>query len=1142
MRDFVHLHVHSEYSLLDGAARISDLAAKSSALGMKAVAITDHGVMYGVVDFYKACKEHGIKPIIGCEVYVAPRKLDGREGRQDKDYAHFILLAKDDEGYSNLVKLCSMGFLQGFYYKPRIDYDVLEQHSAGLIGLSACLSGDIPRLVLANRMDDALDMAKRLKRIFAPGDFYIELQDHGFVEQKQVNLGLIEIAKTAGLPLVATNDVHYINRDDAEAQDVLMCIQTGKFVDETDRMKIESDQLYLKSGDEMAELFSHVPGALDNSLAIADKCNVEFDFTKHYLPGFEVPESEDNEAYLRRLCMDGLNRIYGEPSKKVIERLDYELGVINSMGFTNYFLIVWDFIKYAKDNGIVVGPGRGSAAGSLCAYALGITGIDPIKYDLLFERFLNPERISMPDIDIDFCADRRQEVIDYVVEKYGSDHVAQIITFGTMAARAVIRDVGRVLRVPYGEVDRIAKMVPQELNVTIEKALSKNAELRELYESDYSVGKLIDLARKLEGLPRHASTHAAGVVIAAKPLTEHVPVQKNDEVITTQFTMKVLESIGLLKMDFLGLRNLTAIRDAVEMIEKNRGIKIDIDALDLSDQKVYDMIGEGDTDGVFQLESGGMRAFLRELKPDCFEDIIAGISLFRPGPMDQIPRYVECKRNPESVRYDHPLQEHILKNTYGCMVYQEQVMQIVRDMAGYSLGRSDLVRRAMSKKNHEVMERERRTFIYGDGKDVPGAVKMGVDERVANSIFDQMMDFASYAFNRSHAAAYGVISYQTAWLKRYYPAEFMAATINSYLGSSDKAAQYLQFCRSSGIPVLQSDVNKSGAYFEVQDGGVRFGLAAIKNVGVMAVLKLIEERKKSGPYKDFFDFCRRTYDFFNKRMVESMIKAGCFDSMGHKRSVLSASYERILDGIGNEKKKIIDGQISLFGGLEGMEDPTMELDDIPEFPSKVALAMEKEVTGMYISAHPLLEYTDKLESFSINTVNLKEDASYDGQTVVMGGLISSRKDKLTRNDDMMSILTLEDLYGVIEVVAFPKVFRRHRAYLEPGNVVSVKGRVSMRDDVASLHLDDIEALDGFKPDAVTGKLVVKLFESGEQQEKVQRVMDVAGYFNGGVPLCIYMQKNGRWLMRPDAASVDACGALVQELGYIAGQANVRMLD
>jgi len=1031
LQDFVHLHVHTEYSLLDGASRIKSLIARAVELGMKSVAITDHGVMYGVIDFYKEAIRNNIKPIIGCEVYTARRSRFDKQANIDSDQGHLILLAKNNTGYKNLMKIVSAGFTEGFYYKPRIDMEVLERYSEGIIALSACLSGDIPTALLNGDYENAKNIALKFNNIFGQGNFYLELQMNGIEEQNIVNQKLVKLGKELGLPLVATNDVHYINRADAKAQEILLCIQTGKNINDEDRMQFSSEDFYFKSAEEMSELFKNLPEALENTSKIAEQCNVELEFNKLHLPKFEVPENEEPYAYLRKLCYHGLKNRYGSNAgKEIEERLEYELDVIRQMGYVDYFLIVWDFIKYAKDHGIMVGPGRGSAAGSIVAYTLGITNIDPIKYNLLFERFLNPERISMPDIDIDFCFERRQEVIDYVIEKYGKDRVAQIITFGTMAARAAIRDVGRALDIPYNEVDTVAKMIPFQAGMTIDKALELNPELRSRYEDDETVMELIDTARRLEGMPRHASTHAAGVVISQAPIVEYVPLQRNEDSITTQFPMGTLEELGLLKMDFLGLRTLTVIRDTVELVKKNHGVEIAIDKLDMDDRNVFRMISEGKTSGVFQIESAGMTQFMKELQPSSLEDIIAGISLYRPGPMDQIPRYLKNKNNPSEIKYHHPLLENILNVTYGCMVYQEQVMQIVRELAGYSMGRSDLVRRAMAKKKVGVMEQERHNFIYGitdsDGNIiVKGAIRNGVDEHTANVIFDEMMDFASYAFNKSHAAAYAVVAYQTAWLKYYYPTEFMAALLNSFLGSSDKVSQYVHECKNLNIDVLPPDINESDVRFSVVNGKIRFGMAAVKNVGVNQVAGIIDERRTNGLFKSFGDFCERISGRdVNKRCIESLIKCGAFDSFGVYRSRLMAVYEKMIDGIQMSKKRNVDGQLSIFDfsmQSEREEVVVEEYPDIKEYPQKTLLAMEKEMLGLYISGHPLGEYEEEFKTrvtlfstdLAINTFENEVEAGLgrdkeikDGAYVTVGGIITVKKTKTTKSNNLMAFVTL----------------------------------------------------------------------------------------------------------------------------------------
>ncbi|MGI6004724.1 MAG: DNA polymerase III subunit alpha [Christensenellales bacterium] len=1073
---FVHLHVHTEYSLLDGASRIGRLLDVCGENGMDALAITDHGVMYGVPEFYKAAHARGIKPIIGCEIYV----VGDMESKipQNREYAHLIVLCQNNEGYQNLMALCSEAFTRGFYYRPRVDYALLKKHSEGLIALSGCLAGEVQRLLLSEDFDGARKEAQRLENIFGKGNFFLELQDAGMMEQKTVNARLLELSKETGIELVATNDVHYVNREDADAHEVLLCIQTGKTMDDQERMRFETDEFYLRTPQEMHDKFKGFPGALENTLKIAERCHVELDFSSRHLPHYDIPEGADGFELLRELCYRGLESKYAYITPELRERMQYELSTIGDMGFTDYFLIVWDFIRYAKENGIMVGPGRGSAAGSLVSYCLDITTVDPIRYELLFERFLNPDRITMPDIDIDFCYERRQEVIDYVVDKYGKDKVAQIITFGTMAARAVIRDVGRALNIPYAEVDRIAKMVPFELKMTIERALKANPELANLAQHDERVGRLIDIAKVLEGMPRHASTHAAGVVISQQPLREHVPLQLNDEVVTTQYAMGVLEEMGLLKMDFLGLRTLTVIRDAVDFVRQSTGKDIDMDRVPLDDAAVYEMLGRGETDGVFQLESAGMRAFMRELKPSTFEDIIAGISLYRPGPMESIPRYVHGKYHPESVRYLHPILEKTLSVTYGCMVYQEQVMQIVRDMAGYSLARSDLVRRVMSKKKFEEMKKEREIFIHGlvEGGEVvvPGAVRRGTPEEVASQVFDEMTSFAQYAFNKSHAAAYAMVAYQTAYLKCHYPVEFMAALLNSVMGSREKISMYIHYCRRHDIRVLPPDINSSMAKFSIDQGGIRFGLAAIKRVGAAAVEGIVGERQRGGRYRSFYDFVRRApSEAVNKAMVESLIMAGCFDGTGVSRARLLAGCENILKSVSGDKKRNIQGQVSLFdmamgGGAEeaacGAED--CDYPSVPDHDRRELLTMEREMTGVYISGHPLDAYRQQMEAFSITALDLLEpeegaeeiSAVKDGSTALLGGIISEVKTKITRSGGMMAFVQLEDFTGTVELLVFPKIYMQYRDLLAQDSIVAVTGRVSKREEAAKILLDEVRPL------------------------------------------------------------------------------------
>ena len=1069
---FCHLHVHTEYSLLDGANRIKDLIARVKSLGMTSCAITDHGVMYGVIDFYKEAKKEGIHPVIGCEVYVC-KDMDAKNDA-GREMSHLILLCENQTGYNNLIKLVSEGFTRGFYYRPRIDYDLLKKHSEGLIALSACLSGDLPKAILNGRMKDALAIARMYQEIFGKDHYYIELQNHGLQEQKQVLPGLIRIANDLDIPLVITNDCHYLTKEDAEAQEILMCIQTGKTLKDENRMRMETDQMYIKSEDEIRALFPDFDDAIQRTEEIARRCNVEFDFETKHLPAYPLPGNETAFEMLKRLCTEGLMRKYAPDRQDAKERLEYELNVISTMGYVDYFLIVWDFINYAKMNGILVGPGRGSGAGSIVAYTLDITAIDPLEYSLLFERFLNPERVSMPDLDIDFDYERRSEVIDYVQRKYGSDHVAQIITFGTMAARLVLRDVGRVMDLPYGLVDQVAKMVPFELNMTLKRALEVNPDLKNAYDGDENIQKLIDTGKKLEGMPRHASTHAAGVLITARPVSDYVPLQTNDQVITTQFPMGTLEALGLLKMDFLGLRTLNVVGDSLQLIKENGGPSMDSYDIPMDDASVYQMISSGDTDGVFQLESGGMRNFLMNMKPRNFEDIIAAISLYRPGPMDSIPRFIQGKQNPASVQYLTPKLEPILNVTYGCMVYQEQVMQIVRDLAGYSMGRSDLVRRAMAKKKHDVMEKEKEYFINGklndDGTiDVPGAVRMGVTREAAEKLFDEMTAFASYAFNKSHAAAYGVVAVQTGWLKKHYPTEFMAALINSIAGSSEKVAYYIEYCRKNNIEIAPPDVNRSMEKFSVDSSSgkkmIRFGLNAVKNVGHGAIRSIIEERERSGPYKDLFDFIdRNAGHLVNKKAVESLIKAGAFDTLNGNRAQKMCVFEKAMDSASKKSNTILAGQISLFGDMSEIASPTPPLPPLEEFGRRQILSQEKEVTGIYVSGHPLEEYASQLSALDINARYLsqyseeKEDGgmSIDQMKVKMGGILTDKRVKATKSGGMMAIINLEDMYGSTEVLAFPKVYERVKDKLIEDTVVLLTGRLIAREDeTPKLLLDNV---------------------------------------------------------------------------------------
>ena len=1081
-KNFTHLHVHTEYSLLDGFSRVKTLVKRAKEKGMSAVAITDHGCMFGAIDFYKAAKAEGIKPIIGCEVYTAPRKLTDKDPNYDKHQGHLVLLAKDMTGYKNLIKIVSKSYVDGFYYKPRTDMDELKKHSQGLIALSACLAGDVPRAIMNGNYDKARKLAMEYRDIFGNGNYYLEIQDHGLPEQKQVNTEVVRLSRELNIPLVATNDVHYVDKDDAKIQDILMCLQMQKTIDDENRMKFPSDEFYLKSREEMEQLFPELEEALDNTNEIAERCNVEFEFNKYHLPRYDVPEGYTTNGYFRELCQKGLVERYGEDCpEEYKERLEYELNTIENMGYVEYFLIVWDFINFAKQNNIMVGPGRGSAAGSIVAYTLKITDIDPMKYSLLFERFLNPERVSMPDIDIDFCYERREEVIDYVKRKYGEDHVAQIITFGTMGAKIAIRDVARVLNVSYNKADQIAKEIPFELGMTIDKAMDSNPTLVELYESDAEAREVIDISKRLEGTLRHASTHAAGVVIARNPVDEYVPLYKHQDSITTQFTMTTLEELGLLKMDFLGLRTLTVIRDALDLIELNRDIKgytehIDFSKMEYDDDEVFETLSQGNTLGVFQLESSGMRNFMKQLKPNSFEDIVAGISLFRPGPMDSIPTYIENKNNPEKVTYINDKLRPILEVTYGCLVYQEQVMQVVRDLAGYSYGRSDLVRRAMSKKKMDVMEEERQYFIHGKFDDegnieIPGCIRNGISEEDANKIFDDMIDFARYAFNKSHAAAYGVLAYETAYLKVHYPVEFMAALMTSIMGNSDKVVEYIRECNAIGIPVNPPDINKSFSKFSVEGDSIRFGLAAVKNVGVNIIENIVKEREENGEFKDFVDFAKRldTKDT-NKRVVESLIKCGAFDQISENRATLMAGYESVLESISMDRKKNVQGQISLFDAFSAQveEVPDMQLSTnlpvVREFSEKERLNMEKEVLGMYLSGHPLSEYKSELDrktSINMKKINeLKENEKtfmkLHDREVIMGGMVIAKRIMTTKRNEIMAFITLEDLYGAIEVVVFPQTLKKFNILLNDDSIILIKGAISIDDDEAKLIARDIK--------------------------------------------------------------------------------------
>ena len=1059
---FAHLHVHTEFSLLDGSNKIKEYVSRVKELGMNSAAITDHGVMYGVIDFYREAKKQGINPILGCEVYVAPNSRFDREitGGDDR-YYHLVLLAENEEGYANLTKIVSKGFVEGYYYKPRVDKELLRKYHKGIIALSACLAGEVARFLTKGLYEEAKKTALEYQEIFGEGNFFLELQDHGIPEQGLVNQQLFKMSEETGIELVATNDIHYTYAEDAKPHDILLCIQTGKKLSDENRMRYDGGQYYVKSEEEMLRLFPYAKQALENTQKIADRCHVEIEFGVTKLPKYDVPDGYTSWEYLQKLCYEGLEKRYGDPSEELKERLSYELETIHQMGYVDYFLIVWDFIKYAKDHGISVGPGRGSAAGSIVSYCLEITTIDPIRYQLLFERFLNPERVSMPDIDVDFCYERRQEVIDYVTRKYGKDCVAQIVTFGTLAARGVIRDVGRVMDLPYAYVDSISKMIPQELGITIDKALKMNPDLKKLYDTDETVTSLIDMAKRLEGLPRHCSMHAAGVVICQKPVDEYVPLSRAaDGTITTQFIMTTLEELGLLKMDFLGLRTLTVIQNAV-LLARRKQPELNINQIDYNDQKVLDYIGTGKTDGVFQLESAGMKGFMKELKPHNLEDVIAGISLYRPGPMDFIPQYIRGKNDSSSITYDCPQLEPILAPTYGCIVYQEQVMQIVRDLAGYSLGRSDLLRRAMSKKKAAVMEKERKIFIYGDEETgVPGCIKNGIDEQTANKIYDEMIDFAKYAFNKSHAAAYAVVSYQTAWLKYYFPVEYMAALMTSVIDNPSKVSEYIYACRQMNIKILPPDINKGEANFSVDGGDIRYGLAAIKSIGRPVIKAIVEDREELGLFQNLEDFITRlsAKNVLNKRTIENLIKAGALDTLGGTRKQFMSIYVQIVDHVTQEKKNSMVGQMTLFDLVseDQKEEFQIRMPDVGEYSKETLLAFEKEVLGIYVSGHPLEAYEEKWKkSISATTADFQMDEEtghtkvHDGAKEIIGGMITEKTIKHTKTNQMMAFITVEDLLGTVEVVVFPRDYEKNRDYLEVDSKVFVRGRVSEEDDKPS---------------------------------------------------------------------------------------------
>ena len=1148
---FAHLHVHTEYSLLDGSNKIKEYVEKIKALGMTAGAITDHGVMYGVIDFYKAAREAGINPVLGCEVYVAPGSRLDREMVHGEDrYYHLVLLAENNTGYSNLMKIVSKGFVEGYYYKPRVDMEVLEKYHEGIIALSACLAGEVQRNLVRGMYEEAKEVAYRYERCFGKGNFFLELQDHGIPEQKLVNQQLLRMSQETGIELVATNDVHYTNAEDAEPHDILLCLQTGKKLADEDRMRYEGGQYYVKSEEEMKSLFPYALQALENTQKIADRCHVEIEFGHTKVPHFEVPEGYDSWTYLNKLCHEGLDKRYGADASKYLQKLDDELAVIKNMGYVDYFLIVWDFIHYAREHDIMVGPGRGSAAGSLVSYTTGITDIDPVRYNLIFERFLNPERVSMPDIDVDFCFERRQEVIDYVVEKYGKDCVTQIVTFGTLAARGVIRDVGRVMDLPYNFVDTIAKAIPNELGITIDKALMMNPELRGMYESDESVKKLIDMSRRLEGLPRHTSMHAAGVVISQKPMDEYVPLSRaSDGTITTQFTMTTIEELGLLKMDFLGLRTLTVIQNAVRLAEKSSGKKIDMNAIDYNDKKVLDSLGTGKTDGVFQLESAGMKNFMKELKPQSLEDVIAGISLYRPGPMDFIPAYIKGKDHPESITYDCPELEPILAPTYGCIVYQEQVMQIVRDLAGYTWGRSDLVRRAMSKKKGKVMEQERKNFVYGNPEEnVPGCIARGIDEKVADKIYDNMIDFAKYAFNKSHAAAYAVVAYQTAYLKYYYPVEFMAALMTSVLDNTSKVSEYIYTCRQMGIAILPPDINEGEGGFSVSGQAIRYGLSAIKSIGRPVIDAIVEERKIRGPFTTLKDFITRLSGReVNKRTIENFIKAGALDGLEGNRRQKMMIYGSLLDALNQEKKTTMAGQMTLFdiAPEEDKAEYEIKLPDVEEYDKEVLLGFEKEVLGIYISGHPLEEYMERLKK-NTNAVTtdfvLDEETGTlkvsDGTKVRIGGMITDKVIKYTKNNKAMAFITLEDLVGTVEIIIFPKDYERYAKYLENDAKVFVEGRVTAEEDRNGKLI--CEKIISF--DEVKRELWLQFSSKSDFEEKEGALYGKMMDADGSEHVVIYLAAEKQMKRLPENRNVAITKELLEDLGNFLGKNNVKVVE
>ena len=1147
--NFTHLHVHTEYSLLDGSNKIKEYVARVKELGMDSAAITDHGVMYGVIDFYREAKAAGINPILGCEVYVAPNSRFDREVGSDEDrYYHLVLLAENNQGYANLMKIVSLGFVEGFYYRPRVDKELLRQYHEGIIALSACLAGEVPRYLTRGLYEEARQTALEYQEIFGKDNYFLELQDHGIPDQRLVNQQLLRMSEELHIPLVATNDVHYTYEDDVAAHDILLCIQTGKKLTDENRMRYEGGQYFVKSPEQMAELFPYALQALENTHKIAKRCHVEIEFGVTKLPRFDVPSPYTSWEYLNKLCYEGLDERYGDRAEELKPRLKYELDTIQKMGYVDYFLIVWDFIRYARDHGIPVGPGRGSAAGSIVSYTLGITQLDPIRYNLLFERFLNPERVSMPDIDVDFCFERRQEVIDYVVRKYGKDCVAQIVTFGTMAARGVIRDVGRVMDLPYALCDSIAKMIPQELNITIDKALEMNHELKTLYDTDEKIKELINMSRRLEGLPRHTSMHAAGVVISQKEVDEYVPLSRAaDGTIVTQFTMTTLEELGLLKMDFLGLRTLTVIDNAVRLVAKDTGRKLDMLKIDYNDRAVLDSIGTGKTEGVFQLESGGMKNFMKELKPQSLEDIIAGISLYRPGPMDFIPQYIRGKNNPGTITYDCPQLQPILEPTYGCIVYQEQVMQIVRDLGGYTLGRSDLVRRAMSKKKAAVMAKERQNFVYGNKEeDVPGCIANGIDEKTANKIYDDMTDFAKYAFNKSHAAAYALVAYQTAYLKYYYPVEFMAALMTSVIDNPPKVAEYILTCRQMGIRILPPDINVGEAGFTVDGKNIRYGLSAIKSIGRPVIDAVVEERTLGGSYRSLKDFIERlTGKETNKRTIENFIKSGAFDGLGGTRKQFMMIYADIMDRIAHEKKSSMTGQMTLFDlmGEEDKREYEIQLPKVGEYDKEQLLAFEKEVLGIYVSGHPLEKYEALWKHVITNVTSdfaLDEETGHskvmDGNRAVIGGILTDKRVKYTKTNKTMAYLTVEDLVGTVEVVVFPKDYEKNLQYLNVDDRVFIRGRVSSEDDQSSkLICEKI-----FRFDEVPQELWIQFATISDYRAREKQLFDLLRNSDGKDYVVIYV-RDGRSVRRlGDNWTVRADESLLGALSEAFGADNVRL--